>query len=110
MNNILKFLLQTMKYEFKFNKICFARARLCHETVKYQAHNLFNIMLAALKWLEKEPNVPLRRKYCINGFIGSMEKAGSIIYADWVKANGINVVSSPILLMQKTPKLFVLRL
>ena len=110
MNNILKFLLQTIKYEFKFNKIRFAVSRLCHEIVKYQAHALFNIILAALKWLEKETNVPIRRKYCINGFIGLMEIAGSNIYADWVKANGINVGSSPILLMQKTPKLFVLRL
>jgi len=65
--------------------------------VKYSAHALFNIILAALKWLEKEPDVTMKRKDCINGFIGSMENDGSNTYADWVKSNGINVVSSPYL-------------
>lgn len=46
----------------------------------------------ALKWLEKEQNVTIRRKDCINGFLGSMEKDGSNVFSNWVKANSINVV------------------
>ncbi|ONK57849.1 uncharacterized protein A4U43_C09F4840 [Asparagus officinalis] len=46
----------------------------------------------ALKWLENEQNVTIKRKDCINGFIGSMEKDGSNAFAYWVKSNGINVV------------------
>lgn len=46
----------------------------------------------ALKWLEKEPNVTMKRKDCIDGFIGSMNKDGSNIFANWVKENQINVI------------------
>ncbi|KAJ6821207.1 nicotinamidase 1-like [Iris pallida] len=45
-----------------------------------------------LRWLEEESNVTIKRKDCIDGFIGSMEKDGSNGFADWVKANGVNVV------------------
>lgn len=48
---------------------------------------------AALKWLEKDPNFTVRRKDCIDGFIGSMEKDGSNVFSDWVKRNEIRVVS-----------------
>lgn len=35
----------------------------------------------------------LRRKDCIDGFIGSLEKDGSNTFVDWVKANEIKAVS-----------------
>ncbi|KAL6554912.1 NiCoT heavy metal ion transporter Nic1 [Orobanche gracilis] len=46
----------------------------------------------SLQWLEKEPNVTLRRKDCIDGFIGSFEQDGSNAFIDWVKANEIHIV------------------
>lgn len=46
----------------------------------------------ALQWLEKDPNVTLKRKDCIDGFICSMEKDGSNLFSDWVKSNDIKVV------------------
>ncbi|KAL3630455.1 NiCoT heavy metal ion transporter Nic1 [Castilleja foliolosa] len=49
-------------------------------------------LVPSLQWLENEPNVTLRRKDCINGFIGSFEKDGSNVFVDWVKANEINVI------------------
>lgn len=48
---------------------------------------------AALQWLENEPNATLRRKDCIDGFIGSFEKDGSNVFVDWVKTNEIKAVS-----------------
>ncbi|KAL6523644.1 hypothetical protein OROGR_017247 [Orobanche gracilis] len=45
-----------------------------------------------LQWLEKEPNVTLRCKDCIDGFIGSFEQDGSNIFIDWVKANEIHII------------------
>ncbi|KAK4771605.1 hypothetical protein SAY87_032137 [Trapa incisa] len=42
-------------------------------------------LVPELKWLEKGPSVTLRRKDCINGFIGCMEKDGSNVFVDWVK-------------------------
>lgn len=50
-------------------------------------------LIAALKWLEKESNVTIKRKDCFDGFIGSMEKDGSNTFAKWVKANEVKVVS-----------------
>lgn len=35
----------------------------------------------------------IRRKDCIDGFLGSLEKDGSNVFVDWVKSNGIKVVS-----------------
>ncbi|KAL0910012.1 hypothetical protein M5K25_020933 [Dendrobium thyrsiflorum] len=46
----------------------------------------------ALQWLEKDPNVTVKRKDCIDGFIGSTEKDGSNLFVDWVKTNDIKVV------------------
>lgn len=45
-----------------------------------------------LQWLETEPNVTLRRKGCIDGFLGSMETDGSNVFVDWVKNNGIQTI------------------
>ncbi|KAL9682837.1 hypothetical protein QQ045_014647 [Rhodiola kirilowii] len=45
--------------------------------------------ITALAWLEKEPNVTLRCKDCIDGFLGSIEKDGSNLFVDWVKTNEI---------------------
>ncbi|KAJ0977172.1 hypothetical protein J5N97_012646 [Dioscorea zingiberensis] len=49
-------------------------------------------LVPELEWLEKEPNVTTKRKDCIDGFLGSMEKDGSNTFANWVKTNQINVV------------------
>lgn len=49
-------------------------------------------LVPALKWLENEPNVTLRRKDCIDGFLGSVEKDGSNVFVDWVKRNQIEVI------------------
>ncbi|KAL9660456.1 hypothetical protein QQ045_025271 [Rhodiola kirilowii] len=46
-------------------------------------------LVPALAWLEKEPNVTLRCKDCIDGFLGSIEKDGSNLFVDWVKTNEI---------------------
>ncbi|KAE9597964.1 hypothetical protein Lal_00029577 [Lupinus albus] len=45
-----------------------------------------------LQWLEDEPNATLRRKDCIDGFLGSIEKDGSNVFIDWVKNNQIKQV------------------
>ncbi|KAF5798352.1 hypothetical protein HanRHA438_Chr07g0302361 [Helianthus annuus] len=45
-------------------------------------------------WLENESNVTLRRKDCIDGFVGSFEKDGSNVFVDWVKKHQIEAVSS----------------
>ncbi|KAL6558712.1 NiCoT heavy metal ion transporter Nic1 [Orobanche minor] len=49
-------------------------------------------LVPSLQWLEKEPNVTLRRKDCIDGFIGSFEQDGSNVFIDWVKANEIHII------------------
>lgn len=46
-----------------------------------------------LQWLENEANAILKRKDCIDGFIGSVEKDGSNVFVDWVKKNQIEAVS-----------------
>lgn len=46
----------------------------------------------ALQWLEKEPNVTIRRKDCYDGYLGSIESDGSNVFADWVKTNKIKVL------------------
>ncbi|KAG0492188.1 hypothetical protein HPP92_005586 [Vanilla planifolia] len=46
----------------------------------------------ALEWLEKDPNVTMKRKDCIDGFLCSEESDGSNIFSNWVKANDIKVV------------------
>ncbi|EYU39298.1 hypothetical protein ABFS82_11G097300 [Erythranthe guttata] len=49
-------------------------------------------LVPSLQWLENEPNVTLRRKDCIDGFLGSLEKDGSNVFVDWVKTNEIKVI------------------
>ncbi|KAL8133912.1 nicotinamidase 1 [Apium graveolens] len=49
-------------------------------------------LVPALEWLENESNVTLRRKDCIDGFLGSFEKDGSNVFVNWVKTNQIKVV------------------
>ncbi|KAF8404711.1 hypothetical protein HHK36_009599 [Tetracentron sinense] len=49
-------------------------------------------LVPALEWLDKEPNVTIRRKDCIDGFLGSIEKDGSNVFVDWVKTNKIKVI------------------
>uniref|UniRef100_A0A7C8ZP17 Nicotinamidase n=1 Tax=Opuntia streptacantha TaxID=393608 RepID=A0A7C8ZP17_OPUST len=45
-----------------------------------------------LKWLEGEQNVTIRRKDCIDGFIGSMERDGSNVFVNWVKTNKLKAI------------------
>ncbi|XP_057843020.1 nicotinamidase 1 isoform X2 [Cryptomeria japonica] len=49
-------------------------------------------LVPALEWLEDDPNVVIKRKDCINGFIGSIQKDGSNTFVDWVRANDIQQV------------------
>ncbi|WMV53270.1 hypothetical protein MTR67_046655 [Solanum verrucosum] len=49
-------------------------------------------LVPALQWLENEPNVTVRCKDCIDGFIGSIEKDGSNVFVNWVKANEIKTI------------------
>ncbi|KAK4356306.1 hypothetical protein RND71_025277 [Anisodus tanguticus] len=46
-------------------------------------------LVPALQCLENEPNVTVRCKDCIDGFVGSIEKDGSNVFVNWVKANEI---------------------
>ena len=55
--------------------------------------NINCILYTALEWLEKEPNVTIRRKDCYDGYIGSIQEDGSNAFADWVKTNNIQLVS-----------------
>lgn len=49
-------------------------------------------LVPALQWLEGEPNVTLRPKDCIDGFIGSIEKDGANVLIEWIKTNKIKVI------------------
>ncbi|KAK9231472.1 hypothetical protein WN943_021707 [Citrus x changshan-huyou] len=49
-------------------------------------------LVPELQWLENETNVTLRRKDCIDGFLGSVEKDGSNVFVNWVKSNQIKNV------------------
>ncbi|KAH6796889.1 nicotinamidase 1 [Perilla frutescens var. hirtella] len=49
-------------------------------------------LVPSLQWLENEPNVTIRRKDCIDGFLGSLEKDGSNAFVDWVKSNEIKAI------------------
>jgi hypothetical protein len=55
----------------------------------------FTLQCAALEWLEKEPNVTIKRKDCIDGYIGCIEKDGSNAFADWIGKYQIRTVSFP---------------
>ena len=48
--------------------------------------------MAALRWIENETNVTIRRKDCYDGYLGSMEIDGSNVFVDWVKNNQIQAV------------------
>ncbi|XP_076960640.1 nicotinamidase 1-like [Bidens hawaiensis] len=49
-------------------------------------------LVPALKWLERESNVSIRRKDCYDGYIGSIEEDGSNVFADLVKNNKIQTL------------------
>lgn len=49
-------------------------------------------LVPALRWLEKESNVTIRRKDCFDGFIGSIERDGSNVYQEWVASNNIKTM------------------
>lgn len=54
---------------------------------------LFFLPHTALRWLENEPNVTIRRKDCFDGYLGSIQEDGSNVFVDWVKKNKITTVS-----------------
>ncbi|KAJ6304728.1 hypothetical protein OIU78_020324 [Salix suchowensis] len=50
-------------------------------------------LVPALQWLENDPNATLRRKDCIDGFLGSIDKHdGSNVFVDWVRNNDIKLL------------------
>ncbi|XP_050205892.1 nicotinamidase 1 [Mercurialis annua] len=49
-------------------------------------------LVPELQWLENEDNVTLRRKDCLDGFLGSIQEDGSNLFVDWVKNNQIKIV------------------
>ncbi|XP_022763656.1 nicotinamidase 1-like [Durio zibethinus] len=49
-------------------------------------------LVPALRWIENETNVTIRRKDCYDGYLGSMEVDGSNVFVDWVKNNQIKVL------------------
>ncbi|KAL4201108.1 hypothetical protein AMTRI_Chr02g214500 [Amborella trichopoda] len=49
-------------------------------------------LVPALQWLEKDPNVTIQRKDCINGFIGCIQNDGTNTFVDWVKANMVQAI------------------
>lgn len=61
--------------------------------IKLSLSLMFLSSTTALQWLENEPNVTIRRKDCIDGYLGSTEDDGSNIFVDWVKKNQIKAVS-----------------
>lgn len=55
----------------------------------------YSFLFIALQWLENDPSATLRRKDCIDGFLGSIDKHdGSNVFVDWVRNNDIKLVSS----------------
>ncbi|KAE8671186.1 Nicotinamidase 1 [Hibiscus syriacus] len=49
-------------------------------------------LVPALRWIENETNVTIRRKDCYDGYLGSMEADGSNVFVDWVKNNQIKAI------------------
>jgi len=49
-------------------------------------------LVPALRWLENEANVTIRRKDCFDGYLGSTENDGSNVFVDWVKKNQIKAI------------------
>lgn len=79
----LQFLIQLRMYYLKFS----SQTTFCYSNFD------FHLFFVALQWLENESNVTLRRKECIDGFLGSYEKDGSNVFVDWVKKHQIEAVS-----------------
>ncbi|KAL6634016.1 hypothetical protein ACP70R_026687 [Stipagrostis hirtigluma subsp. patula] len=46
----------------------------------------------ALEWLDEAPNVTIKRKHCIDGYISCIDKNGSDVFADWVRKYQIKTV------------------
>jgi len=59
--------------------------------------------VSELRWLEKEPNVTIRRKDCFDGYVGSVEEDGTNVFVDWVKNNKITTVSVYLFILMWTP-------
>lgn len=78
-----------------FYRISFFSSQILswNDSVEEFAVLFFFWKFVELKWLEKEPNVTIKCKDCIDGFLASMEKDGSNTFANWVKTNEIKVVS-----------------
>ncbi|XP_031493946.1 nicotinamidase 1 [Nymphaea colorata] len=49
-------------------------------------------LVPALQWLENDANATIRRKGCIDGFIGSMVEDGSNVFINWVKSKEIHSI------------------
>lgn len=49
-------------------------------------------LVPALRWVEKEPNVTIRRKDCYDGYIGCIQEDGSNVFVDWVNNNKIQLL------------------
>ncbi|KAH9605991.1 hypothetical protein KSS87_012273 [Heliosperma pusillum] len=56
------------------------------------AGTLESKLVPALEWLEGEPNVTIRLKDCIDGFLGAMDEGGSNVFVNWVKTNQLKAV------------------
>jgi hypothetical protein len=62
---------------------------------------------AALEWLENDPNVTIRRKDCIDGYLASFEKDGSNVFGEWVAKFQIQTVSDRSRSLNETVKKIV---
>ncbi|KAL5857459.1 hypothetical protein ACOSQ3_004917 [Xanthoceras sorbifolium] len=49
-------------------------------------------LVPALRWLEEEANVTIRRKDCFDGYLGSVQEDGSNVFVDWVKNHHIQSI------------------
>ncbi|OWM63655.1 nicotinamidase 1-like [Punica granatum] len=49
-------------------------------------------LVPALRWIENEPNVTIRRKDCYDGYLGSFESDGSNVFVNWVRNNQIKTI------------------
>lgn len=76
----------------------FTLTRIIQELTDYEtlvtssSVSKISVECAALEWLENEPNVVIKRKHCIDGYISSIEKDGSSIFADWIGKHQIKTV------------------
>ncbi|KAI4318456.1 hypothetical protein MLD38_032157 [Melastoma candidum] len=49
-------------------------------------------LVPALRWIEDEENVTVRRKDCFDGYLGSIQEDGSNVFADWIKRNQLKSI------------------